>query len=170
MELYFDRDDDYGCVAVFVGKFENLESLIDYCFSKYIDEDYTEEEFQRKLDEVFLPENSDRGVEEDFREHFSAGMINQFSYDFAVVFDEDGAGADVRDFYTTSLYELFTGSRVKGRELDAIMEDFLRRKIVLPEACNSFLLIPTIYEGYYSHIKKDNCEMWYLGTFRPQMQ
>ncbi len=42
-----------------------------------------------------------------------------------------------------------------------------RRKIVLPEACNSFLIIPTIYEEYYAHMKKENVEMWYLGTYRP---
>lgn len=167
MELFFDRNDDYGCFAVFVGKFENLESLIDYSFSKYIDDDYTEEEFQEKLEEMFLPENKNRDIEKDLREHFEAGMINPFSYDFAVVFDEDSAGADVRSFYTESLRELFCGTQINNYCLGTIVKDFEKRNITLPEACNSFLIIPTIYEGYYSHIKKKNMELWYLGTYRP---
>ena len=165
MELFFDRSDDRDCRAVFVGKFENLEALLDYCFSKYLGDDYTDEEFQAKFEEMFRPENADREVEEDFRDHFSAGLLNQFCYDFAVVFDEDGAGADVRDFYTKSLRELFGGSRIDTSKLEEILKDFEERKIVLPEACNAFCIIPTIYEGYYSHIKKENMEMWYLGTY-----
>lgn len=167
MELFFDRSDDRGCNAVFVGKFDKLETLLDYCFSKYMGDDYTEEEFQLKFEEMFLPENANREVEDDFREHFSAGMLNQFSYDFAVVFDEDSAGADVRNFHTKSLRELLVGSRIYRGEVEEIIADFEKRDIVLPEECNAFCIIPTIYEGYYSHVKKENMEIWYLGTYRP---
>lgn len=61
-----------------------------------LEDDCTEEEFEEKLEELFLPENKDRDIE----------------------------------------------------------EDFVRRNTSRPEAYNSFLLIPTIYEGYYSYIKK----------------
>ncbi len=166
IQLFFDRSDDRGCKAVFVGCFENREALIDYAYSKYLGDDYTDEEFEEKLKEVFVPQNADRSVEEEFREHFGAGMINQFSYDFAVVFDEDYSGADVRDFFTTSLRELITGSDVANIN-EAMIEDFELRGIALPKPCNAFLIIPTIYEGYYSHIKKDDMELWYLGTYRP---
>ncbi len=166
MQLFFDRDDDRGCIAVFVGIFEDREALINYAYSKYLGDDYTDEEFEEKLKEVFVPQNADRSVEEELREHFGAGMINQFSYDFAVIFDEDSSGADVRDFFTTSLRELISGGTAANIN-EAMIADFERRGIALPAPCNSFLFIPTIYEGYYSHIKKEDMELWYLGTYRP---
>lgn len=167
MQIFFDRSDDRGCIAVFVGNFKDREALINYAYSKYLYDDYTDEEFEERLNEMFLPKNADRDVEQDLRDHFTAGMINQFSYDFAVVFDEDSSGADVRDFSTTSLRELLTGSADVVNISEAMIEDFERRGIDLPAPCNAFLFIPTIYEGYYPHIKKDDMEMWYLGTYRP---
>ena len=77
-----------------------------------LEDDCTEEEFEEKLEELFLPENKDRDIE----------------------------------------------------------EDFVRRNTSRPEAYNSFLLIPTIYEGYYSYIKKVNMELWYLGNYRPSQK
>ncbi len=34
----------------------------------------------------------------------------------------------------------------------------------MPEKCNSFLLVPDTYEGYYSYRKKKDVELWYVGT------
>lgn len=165
MELFFDRD-DYGCRAVWAGSCDSKEAFFNYCFSRYEGGDLTCEEFQAELQRMFLPENQDRDVEEELREHFSSGMLNQFTYDFAVVFDEDGVGCDVRDFFTESFRELLSGSPCAGEDREILIEEFEKRGICLSKPCNCFLIIPTIYEGYYNHIKREGIELWYLMSCR----
>ncbi|MBQ8195829.1 MAG: hypothetical protein IJZ47_10740 [Oscillospiraceae bacterium] len=162
MQLFYDRD-DYRIGAVFVGVAKDRSTLIDYVFSKYLGDDYDEEEFAQKLEEIFVPENEDRDVECELREHFSAGMLNQMTYDFAVVFDEDITGADVRDFSTTSFRELISGSSISN--VNEALICYIEDNYELPAPCNAVVILPTIYEGYYSHIKKNDIELWYLGTY-----
>ncbi len=167
MELFFDRNDDYNYAALWVGRCLNKDILADYVFSRYLGDDLTGEEFDLELEKMFIAKNADREVEEELRMHFSAGSINQFQYDFAVVFDEAGTGCDVRDFYTESLRNLITGSPNAGVNWKSLIEKCEQSGITLPEPCNSYVLIPTKYEGYYSHIYKRErkLDLWYMGTF-----
>ncbi len=164
MKLYFDKGDIRGCFSLWVGRCDSRDTLVKYAFSQYEEDYLTPQEFQKDLEMLFIPENANREVENDFKEHFSAGSINHFQYDFAIVFDEDISSCDVLPFYTTSLRELLSNSSYIGSYSENLLNEFENKMPIIPEKCNSFILVRDTYDGYYSYIKKKEVELWYLGT------
>lgn len=164
MKLYFDKGDIRGCFSLWVGRCDSIDAFMKYALNQYEGEELTPDEFQKELEMLFISENATREVENDFRDHFSAGFINHFQYDFAIVFDEDGCGCDVLPFYTTSLRELLSNSPNIGRFKEQIIREFEEKMMVLPEKCNSFILVHDTYDGYYSFKKNKEVELWYIGT------
>lgn len=162
--MIYDYKEKEGYVSLWIGKCKE-RSVID----KYLSTEYFEESFDGDVEKAeqserwkkfFLPANRDRDCEEELKDRFNYECFNQFEYDFGLSFDEDFREAEVLDYDTKDLEELFDGFSCCDSFLERIKELDMSH---LHECNTAIVLYDFKYEGGILEAEHEDIYLRFFG-------
>lgn len=155
-------EENSGYVSIWAGRLKNKEQLNNYLATVYQREDEADEEFSKKLEQLFLPENQNRACEVELKELYDE-FYNQFEYDFGFTFDEDFREALYYESFSTKLDQLLHddfsySEQFKGEFISKVGNE-------LSKPYNTIILLYDVnYDGQISTVTHDTIHIDFLGT------
>jgi len=155
--MIYDYQEKKGYVSLWIGKCKNYNIVDDYLSTIYLDENDSD-----IWKDLYIPANKNRDCEEELKEYFNYEYFNQFEYDFGLSFDEDFREAEVLDYDTKNIRELFDGFSYYDLFRDKLIE--VNDKYYL-EFNTAIALYDFKYEGNIVEAEHENIHLYFLGYF-----